>query len=71
MEAKLRFIGHGIMENRSGLIVDTRLPRVSAHAARLIALEMIEVHGDRFRAITRKSSNPFHSYLMERIEDGL
>ena len=29
MEAKLCFIGHGLMENRSGLIVDARLTRVS------------------------------------------
>ena len=27
MEAKLCFIGHGLMENRSGLIVDARLYR--------------------------------------------
>src|SRR5437764_3754479 len=32
MEAKLCFIGHALMENRSGLIVDTRLTRVSDHA---------------------------------------
>ncbi|NIT67852.1 MAG: IS5/IS1182 family transposase, partial [Gemmatimonadetes bacterium] len=41
MEAKLCFIGHGLMENRSGLIVDARLTRVSGHAERLAALEMI------------------------------
>jgi hypothetical protein len=35
MEAKLCFIGHGLMENRSGLIVDARLTRVSGHAERL------------------------------------
>ena len=29
MEARLCFIGHGLMENRSGLIVGTRLTRVS------------------------------------------
>src|SRR5262249_27003341 len=34
MEAKLCFIGHALMENRSGLIVDTRLTRVSGHAER-------------------------------------
>ena len=28
MEARLCFIGHGLMENRSGLIVGTRLTRV-------------------------------------------
>ena len=52
MEAKLCFIGHGLMENRSGLIVDTRLTLVSGHAERLAALEMIEPHADRPRAIT-------------------
>ena len=41
MEAKLCFIGHGLMENRSGLIVDARLTRVSGHAERLAALDMI------------------------------
>ena len=34
MEAKLCFIGHGLMENRSGLTVDARLTRVSGHAER-------------------------------------
>ena len=52
MEAKLCYIGHGLMENRSGLIVDTRLTLVSGHAERLAALEMIEPHADRPRAIT-------------------
>src|SRR6516225_3276033 len=35
MEARLCYIGHGLMENRSGLIVDARLTRVSGHAERL------------------------------------
>ena len=52
MEAKLCYIGHGLMENRSGLLVDARLTRVSGHAERLAALEMIEPHADRPRAIT-------------------
>src|SRR6478735_7572686 len=52
MEAKLSYIGHGLMENRSGLIVDTRLTLVSGHAERLAALEMIAAHADRPRAIT-------------------
>ena len=30
MEARLCFIGHVLMENRYGLIVDARLTRVSA-----------------------------------------
>jgi len=52
MEAKLCFIGHALMENRSGLIVDTRLTRVSGHAERLAALDMIQGLADGPRAIT-------------------
>src|SRR5213078_2197171 len=52
MEAKLCFIGHALMENRSCLIVDTRLTRVSGHAERLAALDMIEGFADRSRAVT-------------------
>ena len=52
MEAKLCFIGHGLMENRSGLIVDTRLTRVSGHAERLAALDMVQHVADRPCAIT-------------------
>src|SRR5205085_118543 len=37
MEAKLCFIGHGLMENRCGLMVDARLTRVSGHAERCAA----------------------------------
>jgi transposase len=52
MEAKLCFIGHALMENRSGLIVDTRLTRVSGPAERLAALDMIQGFADRPSAIT-------------------
>jgi len=52
MEARLCFIGHGLMENRSGLIVDARLTRVSGHAERLAALDMIAGFADRPRAVT-------------------
>jgi len=52
MEAKLCFIGHALIENRSGLIVDTRLTRVSGHAERLAALDMIQSFADRSSAIT-------------------
>jgi len=52
MEARLCFIGHGLMENRSGLIVDARLTRVSGHAERLAALDMVQHVADRACAIT-------------------
>jgi len=52
MEAKLCFIGHALMENRCGLIVDAKLTRVSGHAERLAALDMIQGFADRPRAVT-------------------
>jgi hypothetical protein len=52
MEAKLCFIGHGLMENRSGRLVDARLTRVSGHAERLAALDMVQHRADRPCAIT-------------------
>ena len=51
-EAKLCFIGHGLMENRSGLLVDACLTEADGHAERVAALHMIESHADRPRAIT-------------------
>ena len=52
MEARLCFIGHTLMENRSGLIVDARLTAADGHAERIAALSMIEPRADRPRAIT-------------------
>ena len=52
MEARLCFIGHTLMENRSGLIVDTRLTLADGHAERIAALSMIEPRADRPSAVT-------------------
>jgi transposase len=51
-EAKLSFIGHGLMENRAALVVDTCLTPADGHAERVAALHMIEPRADRPRAIT-------------------
>jgi transposase len=51
-EAKLCFIGHGLMENRSGLLVDVCLTQAGGHAERVAALHMIEPRADRPRPIT-------------------
>ena len=66
MEAKLCFIGHALMENRHGLFVDTRLTRVSGHAERLAALEMIEPRA-RPEAITLGGDRGFDAadFVME------
>jgi IS5 family transposase len=69
-EAKLCFIGHGLMENRSGLIVGTRLTRVSGHAERLAALDLIAPHGDRPRAVTLGADKGYDAkdFVMELRE---
>jgi hypothetical protein len=51
-EARLCFIGHGLMENRSGLIVDACLTRAGGHAERVAALHMIEPRADRPCSVT-------------------
>ena len=51
-ETKLCFIGHGLMENRHGLLVDACLTQADGHAERVAALHMIEPRADRPQAIT-------------------
>ena len=51
-EARLCFIGHGLMENRSGLLIDARLTPADGHAERVAALAMIEERADRPQSIT-------------------
>ena len=46
-ETKLCFIGHGLMENRHGLLVDACLTLADGHAERVAALHMIEPRADR------------------------
>jgi transposase len=60
-EAKLCFIGHGLMENRSGLLVDACLTQADGHAERVGALHMIEPHADRPRPITLGGDKGFDS----------
>ena len=52
MEARLAFLGHALMENRCGLVVDACLTQANGHAERLAALAMIERQADRPRAVT-------------------
>jgi hypothetical protein len=51
-EAKLCFMGHGLMENRHGLLVDACLTEASGYAERVAALAMIEPFAERPQAIT-------------------
>lgn len=51
-EARLCFIGHGLMENRSDLLVDSCLTPAGGHTERVAAPHMIEPRADRPRPIT-------------------
>ena len=51
-EAKLCFIGHALMENRNGLVVDACLTEANGHAERIAALHMIEPRADRPTPVT-------------------
>jgi transposase len=51
-ETKLCFMGHGLVKNRHGLLVDACLTEANGHAERIAALHMIEPRADRPRAIT-------------------
>jgi hypothetical protein len=45
-------MGHALMENRNGLLVDACLTEADGHAERIAALHMIEPRADRPRPIT-------------------
>jgi len=46
-EAKLCLLGHALMENRHGLLVDLRVSEANGYAERELALEMLSEHVDR------------------------
>src|ERR687897_493606 len=58
-EAKLCFMGHALMENRSGLVVGACLTRADGHAERVAARALIEPYSDRSRAITLGADKAF------------
>lgn len=58
-EAKLCFIGHGLMENRCGLLVDTCLSVADGHAERVAGLHMVEPRAERPRPITLGADRGF------------
>ncbi|WP_313760431.1 IS5 family transposase [Rhizobium sp.] len=51
-EAKMCFMGHGLMENRHGLLVDARLTEASGYAERVTSPHMIGPFTGRTEAIT-------------------
>jgi len=51
-EAKLCYMGHALMENRNGLVVEAYLTKADGHAERHAALAMIEPRADRASRVT-------------------
>ncbi len=51
-EARLCFMGHALMENRNGPVVDGCLTQATGHAERTAALHMIEPRADRATRVT-------------------
>jgi len=51
-EAKLCYMGHALMENRSGLVIEACLTHADGHAERNAALAMIEPRADRPARVT-------------------
>jgi transposase len=51
-EARLCYMGHALMENRNGLVVEASLTHADGHAERNAALAMIEPRADRAVRIT-------------------
>ena len=45
-------MGHALMENRNGLVVDACLTEANGHAERIAALHMIEPRADRSTPVT-------------------
>lgn len=66
-EARLCFMGHALMENRNGLIVDAVTTRASGHAERLAAIVLIEPHADRPRPVTLGADKAYDTadFVME------
>jgi transposase len=72
-EARLSFMGHALMENRNGLIIDAVTTRASGHAERLAALALIEPHADRPQSVTLGADKAYDTgnFVMELREQAV
>ena len=63
-------MGHALMENRNGLIVDAVTTRASGHAERLAAIALVEPRADRPKPITLGADKAYDTadFVMELRE---
>lgn len=66
-EAKLAFLGHVLMENRNGLVIDPRLTLASGRAEREAAAEMIEARSGSGRITVGADKNYDTEEWVKRI----
>jgi len=64
-EARLCYMGHALMENRNGLVVEACLSRADGHAERNAALAMIEPRADRAVRITLGADKGYDVTFMD------
>lgn len=63
-EAKLSYMGHTVMENRNGLIVNARASIASGKAEREIALDLLsEMPGDKRRTVGADKGYDTHDFV--------
>jgi len=69
-EARLCFMGHALMENRNGLIIDAVTTRASGHAERLAAIALVEPRAERANPITLGADKAYDTgdFVMELRE---
>jgi hypothetical protein len=60
-------VGHALMENRNGLVVDACLTEADGHAERIAALHMVEPRADRPTPITLGADKAYdtHDFVNE------
>jgi IS5 family transposase len=71
-EAKLSFLGHGLRENRNGLVVDTNLTLATGTTECEAALDMVQEQADGER-VTRGADKNYdtHAFVKELREQGV
>ena len=71
-EAKLSFLGHVLMENRNGLVVDTNLTLATGTAECEAALDMVQEQADGKRVTLGADKNyDTHAFVKELREQGV
>ena len=62
-------MGHALMENRNGLIVDAYEAEANGHAERIAALHVVEPRADGPRAITLRSDKAYDADAVDFINE--